>query len=107
MKQGIRIGLVAGLALSLLLAQASQAQEKKNLRRVFVSLAWNSEIPFRAALARGCFKQQGLQGASEIVSAAWDPYSSGLTSDLSIATAGLQQMLDEDIRNGRSTKISR
>ena len=27
---------------------------------VFVSLAWNSEIPFRAALARGYFKQQGL-----------------------------------------------
>jgi NitT/TauT family transport system substrate-binding protein len=36
------------------------AQEKKNVRMVFVSLAWNSEIPFRAALARGYFKQQGL-----------------------------------------------
>ena len=36
------------------------AQEKKNIRMVFVSLAWNSEIPFRAALARGFFKQQGL-----------------------------------------------
>ena len=32
------------------------AQEKKNIRMVFVSLAWNSEIPFRAALARGYFK---------------------------------------------------
>lgn len=39
----------------------SSAQEKKNVRMVFVSLAWNSEIPFRAALARGYFKQQGLQ----------------------------------------------
>jgi len=38
----------------------SSAQEKKNVRMVFVSLAWNSEIPFRAALARGYFKQQGL-----------------------------------------------
>jgi len=37
------------------------AQEKRNVRMVFVSLAWNSEIPFRAALARGYFKQQGLQ----------------------------------------------
>src|SRR6266498_1250999 len=37
------------------------AQEKKNIRMVFVSLAWNSEIPFRAALARGYFKSQGLQ----------------------------------------------
>ena len=39
----------------------SFAQEKRNLRVVFTSLAWNSEIPFRAALARGFFKQQGLQ----------------------------------------------
>ncbi len=39
----------------------SSAQEKKNIRMVFVSLAWNSELPFRAALARGFFKSQGLQ----------------------------------------------
>jgi ABC-type nitrate/sulfonate/bicarbonate transport system substrate-binding protein len=43
------------------LVSTSTAQEKKNIRMVFVSLAWNSEIPFRAALARGYFKQQGLQ----------------------------------------------
>jgi ABC-type nitrate/sulfonate/bicarbonate transport system substrate-binding protein len=49
------------LFLSLLLsARAAVTQEKKNVRMVFVSLAWNSEIPFRAALARGYFKQQGL-----------------------------------------------
>ena len=41
-------------------AGLSLAQEKRNVRMVFVSLAWNSEIPFRAALARGYFKQQGL-----------------------------------------------
>src|SRR5689334_24993556 len=40
---------------------SASAQEKKNVRMVFVSLAWNSEIPFRVALARGFFKQQGLQ----------------------------------------------
>jgi sulfonate transport system substrate-binding protein len=39
----------------------SLAQEKKTIRMVFVSLAWNSEIPFRAALVRGFFKQQGVQ----------------------------------------------
>ena len=44
-----------------LVTSLSFAQEKKNIRMVFVSLAWNSEIPFRAALARGYFKQQGLQ----------------------------------------------
>jgi ABC-type nitrate/sulfonate/bicarbonate transport system substrate-binding protein len=42
----------------------------------------------------------GLQGAPEIISAAWDLYSPGLTSDLSIAVSGIQQMLDEDIRAG-------
>jgi ABC-type nitrate/sulfonate/bicarbonate transport system substrate-binding protein len=42
----------------------------------------------------------GLTGDAEIVSAAWDLYAPGLTSDLSIATSGLQQMLDEDIRAG-------
>jgi|SRR5215467_570650 len=55
------------LALALLFAGflsnpvATYAQEKKNLRMVFVSLAWNSEIPFRVALARGFFKAQGIQ----------------------------------------------
>ena len=33
----------------------SVAQEKKSLRVVFTSLAWNSELPFRAALSRGLF----------------------------------------------------
>ncbi len=41
--------------------RALRAQEKKNLRVVFTSLAWNSELPFRTALARGFFKSQGLE----------------------------------------------
>jgi ABC-type nitrate/sulfonate/bicarbonate transport system substrate-binding protein len=51
------------IACALLLASVrpSLAQEKKTLRMVFVSLAWNSEIPFRAALTRGFFRAQGLQ----------------------------------------------
>lgn len=36
------------------------AQERKTLRVVFTGLAWNSELPFRVALARGFFKAQGL-----------------------------------------------
>ena len=44
--------------------------------------------------------KRGLQGEPDIVSAAWDLYSPGLTSDLSIAVPGIQQMLDEDIRAG-------
>ncbi|MBM4296982.1 MAG: ABC transporter substrate-binding protein [Deltaproteobacteria bacterium] len=54
----VRVGI--GIFFLLLSAGLSLAQEKKNVRMVFVSLAWNSEIPFRAALARGYFKQQGL-----------------------------------------------
>jgi NitT/TauT family transport system substrate-binding protein len=53
--------LIAAIVLTLCVAAPSLAQEKKNLRMVFVSLAWNSELPFRAALARGYFKSQGLQ----------------------------------------------
>jgi ABC-type nitrate/sulfonate/bicarbonate transport system substrate-binding protein len=44
--------------------------------------------------------ESGLTGDPEVVSESWDLYSPGLTGDLSIATAGLQQMLDEDIRAG-------
>ena len=61
----MRIRRLLRIAVCLLVAALSGglsfAQEKKNVRMVFVSLAWNSEIPFRAALARGFFKTQGLQ----------------------------------------------
>ena len=56
-----RARIITSILLMICAATTSFAQEKKNLRMVFVSLAWNSEIPFRAALARGYFKQQGLQ----------------------------------------------
>jgi NitT/TauT family transport system substrate-binding protein len=36
------------------------AQEKKTLRIVFVSLSWNNQLPFRVAIAKGFFKDQGL-----------------------------------------------
>ena len=56
-----RIFLPLYLVLLLLMPGALMAQEKKLLRVVFVSLSWNSEIPFRVAMARGFFKSQGLQ----------------------------------------------
>jgi len=43
------------------LAYGARAQEKKNIRVVFTSLAWNGELPFRVALVRGFFKAQGLE----------------------------------------------
>lgn len=39
----------------------SSRQEKKSIRFVTVSLGWNSALPFRVTIARGLFKQQGLQ----------------------------------------------
>jgi ABC-type nitrate/sulfonate/bicarbonate transport system substrate-binding protein len=44
--------------------------------------------------------ESGLSGDPEIVSAAYDLYAPGLMADMSIVRPGLQQMLDEDIRNG-------
>ena len=55
------LGLSAGILLLIFTAGISFAQEKKNLRVVFTSMAWNSEIPFRVALVRGFFKSQGLE----------------------------------------------
>jgi ABC-type nitrate/sulfonate/bicarbonate transport system substrate-binding protein len=43
-----------------LLPHALPAQEKKSLRIVFVSLSWNNQLPFRIAIAKGFFKDQGL-----------------------------------------------
>ncbi len=48
------------LGLSVLFFSPAQAQEKKNLRVVFVSLSWNAQLPFRIAQHRGFFKEQGL-----------------------------------------------
>jgi ABC-type nitrate/sulfonate/bicarbonate transport system substrate-binding protein len=49
------------LVAAILQSSTVDAQEKRNLRVVFTSLAWNSEIPFRVVLARGFFKAQGLE----------------------------------------------
>ncbi|HEV8719229.1 MAG TPA: ABC transporter substrate-binding protein [Candidatus Binatia bacterium] len=57
----IRLWLSVLYVLLVLFPLSSQAQEKKSLRVVFTGLAWNSELPFRVALARGFFKAQGLE----------------------------------------------
>ncbi|HSE88861.1 MAG TPA: hypothetical protein VLJ79_21770 [Candidatus Binatia bacterium] len=50
--------LILGLFLSS--TSLSLAQEKKTLRIVFVSLSWNNQLPFRVAITKGFFKDQGL-----------------------------------------------
>ena len=60
-RDGYLLSLFAMLIAAILQPAIVDAQEKRNLRVVFTSLAWNSEIPFRVALARGFFKAQGLE----------------------------------------------
>ncbi|MSP37650.1 MAG: ABC transporter substrate-binding protein [Deltaproteobacteria bacterium] len=52
--------IILSLVVSVLFFPSAHAQEKKNLRVVFVSLSWNAQLPFRIANAKGFFREQGL-----------------------------------------------
>src|SRR5436309_9422595 len=54
------VSLLLILVLFLSSVALSSAQEKKTVRIVFVSLSWNNQLPFRVAIAKGFFKDQGL-----------------------------------------------
>jgi ABC-type nitrate/sulfonate/bicarbonate transport system substrate-binding protein len=41
-------------------SRLAAAQEQKHLRIVFVSLSWNNQLPYRIAIAKGFFRDQGL-----------------------------------------------
>jgi NitT/TauT family transport system substrate-binding protein len=59
-KTGARRFVYVLFVLSALFCRETHAQEKKHLRVVFVSLAWNAQLPFRVANYRGFFRDQGL-----------------------------------------------
>jgi len=61
---------------------------------VGMQVAMNKQEAIKAGYA------SGLKGEPEIVSKAYDLYSRGFTSDLSVAKDGIQIMLEDDIRNG-------
>src|ERR1043166_8958762 len=73
-------------------------ETSKRMLKAFIQGIQIAKFNKREAIKAGY--DAGLQGDPEIVSAAWDLYSPGLTPDLSIAVSGIQQMLDEDIRAG-------
>lgn len=56
----LALAVLVSCVLSVLLVRHTHAQEKKHLRVVFVSLAWNAQLPFRIANSRGYFRDQGL-----------------------------------------------
>src|SRR4029077_16339371 len=72
----------------LLLAALSQAQEKKTLRIVFVSLSWNNQLPFRAAIAKGFFKEQGLTVEPIFVRGGPTALAALISGDVDFASVG-------------------
>src|SRR5262245_66467548 len=56
----LSISVLSFLSTVFLDSPVTHAQEKKNLRIVFVSLSWNNQLPIRVAIAKGFFKDQGL-----------------------------------------------
>ena len=60
LSQAWKISVLFALSVLLVRSPESQAQEKKNLRIVSVSLSWNNQLPYRIAVAKGFFKDQGL-----------------------------------------------
>lgn len=54
------LSLIGVVLVFIAVAGPAQSQEKKLLRVVSVSLSWNSELPFRVAVAKGYFKEQGI-----------------------------------------------
>jgi len=72
----------------LLLATFSQAQEKKTLRVVFVSLSWNNQLPFRVAIAKGFFKEQGLSVEPIFVRGGPTALAALISGDVDFASVG-------------------
>ena len=66
----------------------AHAQEKKNLRIVFVSLSWNNQLPFRIAIAKGFFKEQGLTVEPILVRGGPAAIAALVSGDVDIASIG-------------------
>src|SRR5438445_1680690 len=76
------------LLIALLLPGLSKAQEKKLLRIVFVSLSWNNQLPFRIAIARGFFKDQGLSVEPIFVRGGPTALAALISGDVDFASIG-------------------
>ena len=67
---------------------SSSAQEKKTLRIVFVSLSWNNQLPFRIAIAKGFFKDQGLTVEPIFVRGGPTALAALISGDVDFASVG-------------------
>jgi NitT/TauT family transport system substrate-binding protein len=70
------------------LASPSIAQEKKTLRVVFVSLSWNNQLPFRIAIAKGFFTDQGLTVEPIFVRGGPTALAALISGDVDFASVG-------------------
>src|SRR5437870_7371333 len=66
----------------------SSAQEKKLLRIVFVSLSWNNQLPFRVAITKGFFKEQGLSIEPIFVRGGPTALAALISGDVDFASVG-------------------
>jgi NitT/TauT family transport system substrate-binding protein len=66
----------------------SSAQEKKTLRIVFVSLSWNNQLPFRVAITKGFFKDQGLTVEPIFVRGGPTALAALISGDVDFASVG-------------------
>jgi len=82
------ISILLILVLSLSSAGFSSAQEKKTLRIVFVSLSWNNQLPFRVAISKGFFKDQGLTVEPIFVRGGPTALAALISGDVDFASVG-------------------
>jgi NitT/TauT family transport system substrate-binding protein len=76
------------LILFLSSAALASAQEKKTLRIVFVSLSWNNQLPFRIAVTKGFFKDQGLTVEPIFVRGGPTALAALISGDVDFASVG-------------------
>ena len=80
--------LVPYVLLVLFFPHPARAQEKKHLRIVFVSLAWNAQLPFRIANTKGFFREQGLTVEPIFVSGGPIAITSLISGNVEFASIG-------------------
>ncbi len=87
-KRHVSFLILVCLLIALLLPGLSKAQEKKLLRIVFVSLSWNNQLPFRIAIAKGFFKDQGLSVEPIFVRGGPTALAALISGDVDFASIG-------------------
>ena len=82
-----------------------RAQEKKLLRIVFVSLSWNNQLPFRIAIAKGFFKDQGLAVEPIFVRGGPTALAALISGDVDFASIGGAQAAIRSRAKGLDVRI--